>query len=121
MVEGSAKRAASSAFDAIMVGKADDNERDVFAFTVDATATNTEQTARIAGFDAGDKIDISDYVSEYGVATLADDDSHVTFGAVADENGTVVTGNFVLNLSFQSDPADSAIQDLELALGLSQA
>ena len=121
VVEGSAKLAASSAFDAIMVGKADDNERDVFAFTVDATATNTEQTARIAGFDAGDKIDISDYVSEYGVATLAEDGSYVTFSAVADAadgNETVATDNFVLNLSFQSD---TAIQDLEFALGLSQA
>ena len=102
-----------------MVGKADDDESDVFAFTFDATATNTEQTARIAGFDAGDKIDISDYVIEYGEATLADDGSHVTFGAVADENGTVVTSNFVLNLSFQSGPADSAIENLESALGLS--
>ena len=53
VVEGSAKLAASSAFDAIMVGKADGNDSDVFEFTVDATATNTNQTARIAGFDAG--------------------------------------------------------------------
>ena len=112
VVEGSAKLAAGSAFDAIMVGKADVDETDVFAFTADQNATNTEQTARIAGFDNGDLIDISDYVLAYGDADLAMDGSQVTFSRPED-----VTDNFVLNLAFQGTAVVSH-DDLEIALGL---
>ena len=112
VVEGSAKLAASSAFDAIMVGKADDDESDVFAFTFDATATNTEQTARIAGFDDRDTIDIS------GFGAVQSSNVTETIDGESEANITFDTG-FILKLSFQDVVLNATELDAALVLSTS--
>ena len=71
-VKGGPKITADNARDVIMVGQ---SAGDKFVFDFDPAAvrvgTSNTQSARIAGFDAADRIDISDYITQYGTATAS--------------------------------------------------
>jgi hypothetical protein len=98
-VKGGPKITADNARDVIMVGQ---GANDKFVFDVDPAAARVGQSARIAGFDKGDSIDISSYVTKYGTATtssiMQDGTVEVAFGSSA----------FKLELTFQDAvvPAD---------------
>jgi hypothetical protein len=109
-VKGGPKITADNARDVIMVGQ---GAADKFVFDFDPTAVrvgnSTTQSARIAGFDSADRIDISDYVKAYGNATA----SLVEGKAVITFNDTIVpaTTNFTLELTFQDSAGfDAALQ-----------
>jgi hypothetical protein len=73
---------------------------DKFIFDFDPTAARvgTTQSARIAGFDSADRIDISDYVTQYGSATASMD---AAGKAVVTFKDTLAVTNFTLELTFQ--------------------
>ena len=104
VIAGSDKIVAKDTFNAIMVGRNDGN--DDFVFKTDSGFTLTQQKASIAGFTAGDKIDISDYEDKYGDATyvLTGQKAVVTFKETANPDVT----KFTLELAFQDAviPAD---------------
>jgi hypothetical protein len=95
-VKGGPEITADNARDVIMVGQ---GANDKFVFDVDPAATRVVQSARIAGFNNGDSIDISSYVTKYGAATA----SMVDGKAVVIFKDTMVpaTTNFTLELAFQ--------------------
>jgi hypothetical protein len=104
VIAGSDKIVAQDTFNAIMVGRNDGNDDFVFKRTDVSGLTN--QKASIAGFTAGDKIDISDYEDKYGDATyvLTGQKAVVTFKETANPDVT----KFTLELAFQDAviPAD---------------
>ena len=109
-VKGGPKITADNARDVIMVGQ---GTGDKFVFDFNPTAvrvgTTDTQSARIAGFDSDDRIDISDYVNAYGNATA----SMVEGKAVITFKDTIVpaTTNFTLELTFQDSAGfDAAVQ-----------
>ena len=107
-VKGGPKITADNARDVIMVGQ---GTGDKFVFDFDPAAvrggTSNTQAARIAGFDSADRIDISDYVAEYGTATasLAGGKAVVAFAKEGAET-------FKLELTFQDFTlaTDAALQ-----------
>jgi hypothetical protein len=105
VIAGSDKVVANNMFNAIMVGRNDG--ADEFVFKKEVGGSLTQQKASIAGFNAGDKIDISAYVDAYGSAThvLAGDGKSavVTF-----DKTTTTSVDFRLELAFQEAvvPAD---------------
>ena len=107
-VKGGPKITADNARDVIMVGQGA-GDKFVFDFNPDAVRVGTSaQSARIAGFDSADRIDISDYVTQYGSATasMVDGKARVDF---ADATGF---GTFRLELTFQdfSPATDDALR-----------
>jgi hypothetical protein len=96
-VKGGPKITADNARDVIMVGQ---GAGDKFIFDFDPTAARvgTTQSARIAGFDSADRIDISDYVTQYGSATASMD---AAGKAVVTFKDTLAVTNFTLELTFQ--------------------
>jgi hypothetical protein len=107
-VKGGPEITATSARDVIMVGQGA-GDKFVFDFNPDAVRVGTSaQSARIAGFDSADRIDISDYVTQYGSATasMVDGKARVDF---ADATGF---GTFRLELTFQdfSPATDDALR-----------
>ena len=106
VIAGSDKIVARDTFNAIMVGRTDGAEEFVFKATDGGNPNLNQQKASIAGYSAGDKIDISDYVDEYGSATyvLNGQKAVVTFK----ETATTTVTNFTLELAFQEAivPAD---------------
>ena len=107
------KITADNARDVIMVGQ---GVADKFVFdfdpTVERVGGSTTQSARIAGFDSADKIDISDYVKEYGAATTSVNAGKavITF---KDPAASTVT-NFTLELTFQESVVFDPLQQLLL-------
>ena len=106
--KGGPEITATSARDVIMVGQGV-GDKFVFDFAPAAVRVGTTQKAHIAGFDSADRIDISDYVKEYGSATAS-----MTGGkAVITFKDTIVpaTTNFTLELTFQESAGfDAALQ-----------
>ena len=111
-VKGGPKITADNARDVIMVGQ---GAGDKFVFDFDPTAVRVgnTQSARIAGFDSADRIDISDYITQYGSATA----SIVSGKAVINFDKTPATSSsdFTLELSFQ-DFSPATDEALRLAL-----
>ncbi len=103
--KGGPKITADNARDVIMVGQGA-GDKFVFDFDPDAVRVGTSKTqlAHIAGFDSADRIDISDYVKEYGVAaaSIVGGKAVVNFGVDA----------FKLELTFQefSPATDEALR-----------
>jgi hypothetical protein len=110
VIAGSEKLVANDTFNAIMVGRTDGAEE--FVFKASDDSTKTQQKASIAGYSAGDKIDISAYVDAYGSAThvLAVDGKSavVTFDKI-----TTNSVDFRLELAFQ----ESVVGDLQFLYG----
>jgi len=99
VIAGSDKVVAKDTFNAIMVGRNDGP--DEFVFKASTGSTQTQQKASIAGFNMGDSIDISSYLTEYGVVAKA---SMVGEKAVVIFKDTVSSNvNFTLELTFQED------------------
>ena len=111
VIAGSEKHVANDTFNAIMVGRTDGAEE--FVFKASDGSTKTQQKASIAGYSAGDKIDISAYVDAYGSAThvLAVDGKSavVTF-----DKTTTNSVDFRLELAFQESVVP---RDLEFLYG----
>ena len=112
VIAGSEKLVANDTFNAIMVGRTDGDDEFVFNKEVVAGSTPLiQQKATIAGFSAGDKIDISKY------GTVLDADILISPNAdSSEESNASLTFNsgFVLNLSFQDAMVD--LDDLKFAL-----
>ena len=112
VIAGSEKLVANDTFNAIMVGRTDGDDEFVFNKEVVAGSTPLiQQKATIAGFSAGDKIDISKY------GTVLDADILISPNADSpEESNARLTFNsgFVLNLSFQDAMVD--LDDLKFAL-----
>jgi hypothetical protein len=68
VIAGSDKVVAKDTFNAIIVGRTD--RADEFVFKATSGSSPNQQKASIAGFDKGDSIDISSYVTKYGAVTL---------------------------------------------------
>jgi hypothetical protein len=112
VIAGSEKLVAKDTFNAIMVGRNDGADEFVFNKEVVAGLTPlTQQKATIAGFSAGDIIDIR----EYGTV-LTYDSTHSSVAGVPQDSQAKITfqSGFVLNLSFQGAVTDT---DLNFALG----
>lgn len=112
VIAGSDKVVANNMFNAIMVGRNDG--ADEFVFKATSGSSQIQQKASIAGYNNGDNIDISAYVTEYGLAThvLAADKKSavVTFDKTPENTSSV---NFSLELAFQ----EAVVGDLQFLYG----
>ena len=105
VIAGSDKVVAKDTFNAIMVGRNDGADEFVFKATSGSTQTH-QQKASIAGFDKGDSIDISSYVTKYGTVTLPTA-TEIEDGKVELAFGTG-SNAFSLELAFQDPILNSA-------------